>query len=194
MNSTREQLLEHNYIAMRLHGFQGLRTDKVLADLRVTKGAFYHYFPDKLSLGYAIIDEIIKPNYLNLWKKVEENVDQPIDSIIKLIEFIQTNILKSEEDAKLGCPLNNLIQEMSPLDDGFKNRLQFIVAEQRRMLTNTFKNAQKRNLIRSTSEPEELSIFFLSSVEGAFSIAKALQSKRAFDYSMTQLKLWLKSL
>jgi AcrR family transcriptional regulator len=194
MNSTREQLLEQNYIAMRLHGFQGLRTDKVLADLHVTKGAFYHYFPDKLSLGYAIIDEIIKPNYLNLWKKVEENVDQPIESIIKLIEFIQTNILKSEEDAKLGCPLNNLIQEMSPLDEGFKNRLQFIVAEQRRMIANTFRNAQKRNLIHSTSEPEELSVFFLSSVEGAFSIAKGLQSKRAFDYSMNQLKLWLKSL
>lgn len=194
MNSTREHLLAQNYIAMHLNGFQGLRTDKVLADLKVTKGAFYHYFPDKLSLGYAIIDEIIKPNYLNTWKKVEENVDQPIDSMIKLLEFIQNNILKSEDDAKLGCPLNNLIQEMSPLDEGFRNRLQFIVAEQRRMLANTFKNAQKRNLIQSTAEPEELAIFFLSSVEGSFSIAKALQSKRAFDFSINQLILWLKSL
>jgi len=194
MKATRELLLEHNYKAIHLNGFQGLRTDKVLSDLEITKGAFYHYFPDKLSLGYAIVDEILKPNYLNLWKKAEENLDDPISSIVQILDYIQANILKSEEDARLGCPLNNLIQEMAPLDEGFRNRLQFIVAEQRRMLGNAFRNAQKKKLIQNNSEPEELALFVLSSVEGAFSLAKGLQSKRAFDMCINQLRSWIKSL
>jgi len=194
MKSTRDLLLAQNYKALHLSGFQGLRTDKVLSDLQITKGAFYHYFPDKLSLGYAIVDEILKPKYLNLWKKTEENQDNPIASISNLLEYHQIQLLKSDEDAKLGCPLNNLVQEMAPLDEGFRNRIQFILAEQRRMLANAFRNAQKKRLIRNESDPDELALFVLSSVEGAFSMAKALQSKKAFDQCINQLKNWLTTL
>lgn len=194
MKSTRDLLLTQNYKALHLSGFQGLRTDKVLADLQITKGAFYHYFPDKLSLGYAIVDEILKPNYLNLWKKAEENQDNPIGSITSLLEYHQKHILKNDQDAKLGCPLNNLVQEMAPLDEGFRNRLQFILAEQKRMLANTFRNAQKKKLILNDSDPDELALFVLSSIEGSFSMAKALQSKKAFDQCTNQLKNWLAGL
>ena len=194
MKSTRDLLLAHNYKALHLSGFQGLRTDKVLSELQITKGAFYHYFPDKLSLGYAIIDEILNPVYLNLWKKTEENPENPIASITNLLAHLQTQILKSDEDAKLGCPLNNLIQEMAPLDEGFRNRLQFIVAEQRRMLANAFRNAQKKRLINNESDPDDLAIFVLSAVEGSFTMAKALQSKKAFDQCINQLNNWLTTL
>ncbi len=194
MKATRDLLLTQNYKALHLSGFQGLRTDKVLSDLQITKGAFYHYFPDKLSLGYAIVDEILRPNYLNLWKKAEENQENPIGSIITLLDYHQKHILKSDEDAKLGCPLNNLVQEMAPLDEGFRNRLQFILAEQRRMIANAFRNAQKKRLIRNESDPDELALFVLSSIEGSFSMAKALQSKKAFDQCINQLKNWLTTL
>lgn len=194
MKSTRDLLLAHNYKALHLSGFQGLRTDKVLSELQITKGAFYHYFPDKLSLGYAIVDEILKPMYLRLWKKAEENPENPIASITNLLEHHQTHILKSDEDAMLGCPLNNLVQEMAPLDEGFRNRLQFIVAEQRRMLANALRNAQKKNLIHNESDPDDLALFILSAVEGSFTMAKALQSKKAFDQCMNQLKNWLTTL
>lgn len=57
MNDTRTQILERIYQAVRLHGFQGMRADKVVIDLGITKGALYHYFASKLELGYAIVDE-----------------------------------------------------------------------------------------------------------------------------------------
>ena len=63
--NTREQILNKNYESMCVHGFQGLRTDKVIDTLGITKGAFYHYFSSKKELGYAIVDEIIAPHYIS---------------------------------------------------------------------------------------------------------------------------------
>ena len=72
MNDTRAQILERNFQAVRLHGFQGMRADKVITDLGITKGALYHYFPNKFELGYAIVDELIAPVYVNSWRPFEE--------------------------------------------------------------------------------------------------------------------------
>jgi AcrR family transcriptional regulator len=71
MEDTRARILQENYKAVHRFGFQGTRTDKVVAELGITKGAFYHYFPTKNDLGYAIVDEIILPNYTSIWKAFE---------------------------------------------------------------------------------------------------------------------------
>ena len=56
---------------MHLNGFQGLRADKVITEIGITKGARYHYFPTKQSIGLCIIDEVIKPMYLTFYNELD---------------------------------------------------------------------------------------------------------------------------
>ena len=49
-SDTRQRILEKNFEAMHEHGYQGMRADKVVKELGITKGAFYHYFEGKQEL------------------------------------------------------------------------------------------------------------------------------------------------
>lgn len=191
MKPTREVLLKAHLKAMHLHGFQGMRTDKVIQSLEITKGAFYHYFPDKLSLGYAIVDELLKPQYLNIWKKVEQHPQGVIDGLLEVLAYFSQSVCTNDERASLGCPLNNLIQEMAPLDEGFHNRLQFIVAEERRMLRQALQKGIQSGRLSTHLEADDVALFILASVQGAFAIAKALKSKGAFDQAIGVLVNWV---
>lgn len=64
---TREKILTAMFSDGHLNGFQGLRADKVITEIGVTKGALYHYFPTNQSIGLSIIDEMIEPMYLTFY-------------------------------------------------------------------------------------------------------------------------------
>jgi AcrR family transcriptional regulator len=118
LKNTREEILRAVYADMQINGFQGTRPDKVIRELGITKGALYHYFPGKLALGYAIVDEIIAPTYLGYWRELENYPGNPVDFLLEMVQSISNAC--SQKRMLVGSPLSNLIQEMSPLDEGFR--------------------------------------------------------------------------
>jgi TetR/AcrR family transcriptional regulator, transcriptional repressor for nem operon len=192
MMDTRTQILQKNFEAMRLNGFQGVRADKVVESLSITKGALYHYFATKQELGYAIVDEIIAPHYTGFWKPLENYGGNPIDYI--KTKFHELAAICTENEAKLGCPLNNLMQEMSPLDDGFRERLQSIITQMQQSVAIGLKNGQKKKFVRKDIDPTKTALFLISSLEGAYGVAKTLQNRAAFETVMSGLTDYLETL
>jgi TetR/AcrR family transcriptional regulator, transcriptional repressor for nem operon len=192
MMDTRTQILQKNFEAMRLNGFQGVRADKVVESLSITKGALYHYFATKQELGYAIVDEIIAPRFTAFWKPLENYGGNPIDYI--KTKFHELSAICTENEAKLGCPLNNLMQEMSPLDDGFRERLQSIITQMQQSVAIGLKNGQKKKFVRKDIDPTKTALFLISSLEGAYGIAKTLQNRTAFETVMSGLVDYLETL
>ena len=192
MNDTRAQILERNFQAVRLHGFQGMRADKVITDLGITKGALYHYFPNKFELGYAIVDELVAPAYISSWRPFEEATEKHLDALVACLEFHKQRA--TEEDIRLGCPLNNLVQEMTPLDEGFRTRLQAVVHGMHASLERGFRNAQAAGTVTTVVDPSQTAWFVLSCLEGSYGMAKAAQSLRVFNTSIDQLITYLRTL
>lgn len=192
MNTTRREILERNYESIQRQGFQGTRTDKVIEDLGITKGAFYHYFKTKQDLGYAVIDELIAPRYIEMWRQLDRNEDQPIDGIIQILEQFKESY--DEEKIKLGCPVNNLVQEMAPLDEGFQQRLQHIFSEMHAALTRALMRAGNNLQLSTLLIEQDTAYFILASLEGCFSLGKAHQSKTVFNKSINQLIRYVRSL
>jgi AcrR family transcriptional regulator len=95
--------------------------DVILATAGVTKGALYCQLDDKEALGYAVVDDIAASLTREKWVRPLENAKNPIDTLIRIVE--STSLKR--EDLERGCPLNNLSQEMSPLNAGFRNRTAF---------------------------------------------------------------------
>ena len=56
---TRGELLNAAFMEIFTNGFQGVSVDKIIAKTGLTKGAFFHQFPSKLDLGYALVDEVL---------------------------------------------------------------------------------------------------------------------------------------
>lgn len=194
---TRTAILEKNYEAILEKGFQGVRTDKVVADLGITKGAFYHYFPNKNTLGYAVVDEIIYPNFVGVWEdsynKLIKNIDtQAIDVICQTIEKIAS--FSTAENISVGCPLNNLIQEMSTIDENFRQKLAAIIDKQYFFIQAILEKGKESQQIKPEVNSNEWSYFIIAGLEGSYTIGKVKNNLEAFQASIKSLLMALKSL
>lgn len=189
---TRELILQSMFTDIRKNGFQGLRADKVIADLSLTKGALYHYFPNKQTIGTAVIDEIIRPSYLQFYQELDQWEGDPIDKLKEHLHLLAEKA--TDEEVSLGCPLNNLVQEMSPLDEDFRLRMKRIVDSIHRSTAAALKRGQEAGFIRAGIDPESVAQFFFAQIEGAYSIAKVRKDAAAFHNNMALLGQFLDTL
>jgi TetR/AcrR family transcriptional regulator, transcriptional repressor for nem operon len=189
---TRERILHRMFTDIHKNGFQGLRADKVVAEMDITKGALYHYFPSKQAIGIAVVDEIIRPSYLTFYRELDQSTDDPITSIQAHIAMLSQRC--DNENIALGCPLNNLIQEMSPIDEDFRRHLKYVVDAMQQSVAAALRRGQARGLVREDIEADAVAHFYLSSLEGAYGIAKVQKSVSVFQTSLQMLIYFFNSL
>jgi AcrR family transcriptional regulator len=176
---TRSLILKKAYEQMRLHGYQGLRTEMVIEELNITKGALYHYFPGKKELALSVVDEIIAEKYMDTWRGIKGYEDNAIDFIVLTLEWMLKR--STEKEIRLGDPLNNLIQEMSALDDDFRNRLEKILEEITGMIQQALKKGKKGGNVKETVSARQASLYIVATIMGAYSVAKLYQSHKTFE-------------
>ena len=192
LKNTRKAILEEVYEDIKIHGFHGCRPDKVIKDLDITKGALYHYFPNKLSLGYAVVDEILKPKYLQFWQPLKDFEGNAIDFLLTRIKNIQRFF--NENEVLIGSPLSNLIQEMSPVDDGFRSRLESIVKVIQDIIIEAIHRSQQKGLINKEINARSFTYFYISSIEGSYNLAKVSNDKTIFIDSLNCLVHYLENM
>jgi AcrR family transcriptional regulator len=174
-DETRRRLLIAAFEEFHLRGFQAASLDAILAKAGVTKGALYHHFPDKATLGYAVLEEVVREPLLEAYLgPLERSTGDPLAALQDVLrrradDFIAGGI-------ELGCPLNNLAQEMSPLDEGFRAR----VAATLDVWTDAFAAALERAQALGTMRPDvdarAVAAFVVAAVEGSFGMAKNAMS------------------
>ncbi len=189
---TRQRILTHMFSDIHKNGYQGLRADKVIAEMDITKGALYHYFPNKQAIGSAVIAEIIRPNYLHFYRELDNWEGHPIDKLQEHLHFLLSRA--TDEEAILGCPLNNLVQEMSPLDEDFRLQMRSIVDTIIRSTAVALRRGQAAGQVRPDVAVEDVAHFIWASTEGAYAIGKVRKEAKPFQSSMKVLLTYLDSL
>ncbi len=164
---TRGQILQAAYREIHVNGFQAASLNTILAHTGVTKGALYHHFPNKIELGYAVIDEVIAKRIQASFIAPLEQADDPIAVLIDLIK--QSGHAFTLRDIQLGCPLGNLAQEMAPIDEGFRLRLNRIYESWHEAIIASVTRAQQAGLIVQQVEPRQLSLMVVATLEGCLS-------------------------
>jgi AcrR family transcriptional regulator len=187
---TRERLLQAAFQAVYRSGFRGTDLETILAVAGVTKGALYHHFQSKEALGYALVDEVIARIMEDKWLRPLRNAKNPIDA---LVGVVQSTSLKAEH-VECGCPLNNLAQEMSPLDEGFRKRLAKLFGQWHDAIAAALRGGQKRGVVRSDVDPDETAVFLIAANEGCWSLAKNSQDVRVLQSGMRSMIRYLESL
>ncbi|MDX2133509.1 MAG: TetR family transcriptional regulator C-terminal domain-containing protein [Saprospiraceae bacterium] len=192
-SDTRQRILKHLFLDIRRNGFQGLRADKVLAELAVTKGAMYHYFPNKQAIGMAVIDELIRPSYLDFYAQLSADTDlNPLDALQGHLRYLSEKA--TDEEVALGCPLNNLVQEMSPLDEGFRLRMKAIADAMVQYMAAAIRRGQVQGAVRPDIHPETVAQFLWAGIEGAYSLAKVRKDAQTFRTNASVLIQYLDGL
>ena len=187
---TRDVLLQSAFREIYRSGFQSAALDTILATAGVTKGALYHHFKSKEALGYAVVEEIIAPDLRAKWLRPLQKGKNPIDTLIGIVQSESVR----PEDVCGGCPLNNLAQEMSPLDEGFRKRLAMVFHVWRAGISAALRQGQADGTVRRDVEPAETAGFLIATLEGYVSLAKNAQDAKVMKAGKRNLIGWLQSL
>ncbi|MGD2074333.1 MAG: TetR family transcriptional regulator C-terminal domain-containing protein, partial [Gammaproteobacteria bacterium] len=180
-------------LEMYRNGFQGMRLDEVTAASGLTKGAVYHHFPNKQALGYAVVEEVIAPMLESIWVKPLEQAADPLQGLLDVIERMPEQ-KPSAMIIQYGCPLNNLAQEMSPLDEGFRRRLDQVFNLWRRAMRDALLQAQERGVLRGEVDCDDTATFVMAAMEGCIGIAKHAQDVGRLGACTRGLVSYLRSL
>ena len=171
---TRHHLLEAAFDEIHRTGFQAASLHRILRRTGLTKGALYHHFPNKLALGYAVVDELLGPYLEQNWLAPLRSATDPVE---KMKELLVENAGRMEDrDIALGCPLNNLAQEMAPVDAGFQKRILGLFDAWRDGIATALAAGQTTGLVRDDINPRQAASVILATMEGCIGLAKAAQS------------------
>ena len=187
---TRERLLQAASREVYRSGFQSAGLDTILAAAGVTKGALYHHFDSKEALGYAVVEEVIATKTRTKWLRPLLHGKDPIETLIGIVQGESVR----PEDVRGGCPLNNLAQEMSPLDEGFRKRLERVFHAWQEGVAAALLEGQARGTVRRDAHPVEAAGFLIALVEGYTSLAKNAQDAKVMKAGVRNIVGWLQSL
>ena len=190
---TRDKLLQAAFDEIYRRGFQAASLETILDQAGVTKGALYHHFPDKAALGHAVVDDVVTDLLLERWLGVLAR--QPGDPLTALQGMLKERVAQlSPDEVELGCPLNNLAQEMSPLDERFRRRVAATFDTWGRGFAEALERGQAEGTVRKDVDPKKTAHFLVAAIEGSFSIAKAAQSPALLRSNLEVLSTLLESL
>lgn len=192
LEKSRQEILRAAFSEIYTRGFQGVSIDEIVKQTSLTKGAFYHQFPTKLDLGYALVEEVITPMIIDRWVRPLDEYENPLEGILKQMKVLIGD--RATEQLKFGCPLNNLVQEMAPLDGGFRELLQKALNLWIDETDRHLRRARKNGFLRAEVKTRQVAHFIVMSHEGFYGLLKGLQDERAFSALYESLKIFFSTL
>lgn len=187
---TRERLLQAAFHEVYRSGFQSAGLDTILAATGVTKGALYYHFDGKEALGHAIVEEVIAVQTRDKWLLPLRSGGDPVETLINIVRGTSLR----PEAVRGGCPLNNLAQEMSPLDEKFRKRLARVFQVWQEGIATALRRGQAQGTVRRDLDPDETSSFLIAMYEGYISLAKNAQDVNVLKVGVRNIVGWLMSL
>jgi TetR/AcrR family transcriptional repressor of nem operon len=169
---TRQKILDAGFAEFYRHGFQGGSINRIVESAGVTKGALFHHFAGKRELGYAVVDEVIEPLLMRRWLGGLAGAADPI-SVMQ--QSFRTFVGQDVGNGHFvdGCPLNNLAQEMSPLDEGFRGRIDALYDRWRATFAAALRDGMETGAVRPDATPEGAAALLVASQMGIWGSGKS---------------------
>jgi len=172
--ATRQKILMAAFHEFYKNGFQGGSLNHIVETAATTKGALFHHFAGKQELGYAVMDEVIGPILQERWIRPVTHSADPIADLKRAFrQFVKEDIASGHYVQ--GCPLNNMAQEMSPLDQGFRQRIDKLYDTWRSSYAAAFAAGIKARKVRKDISPRNVAALVVASQMGIWGTAKSSQ-------------------
>lgn len=182
-DQTRQVLLESAFEEMHAHGYAGASLDRILKKTGVTKGALYYHFKSKADLGRAVLDEIVQGMVLERWLGPLRAAENPVDGLLEACSCTCEGL--SPDQLALGCPLNNLTQELAGENEDFRGVIDDILGTWREGIAEAFAKGQAAGQVRADVVPKRTAAFIVAAIEG---IAGTMKSGRDVEVTRDVVK------
>ena len=189
---TRDAILQAAFDEIHLNGFRAASLDDILEKAGVTKGALYHHFGSKNGLGLAVLHEIVHDRVLAPWLQGIQSSGNTLDGIISGIRELARHV--TPEQVERGCPLNNLAQELSTVDEEFRHEIVAVFDEWQNGVAALIREGQAKNEIRADADPEAVATFIVASFQGSVGLTKTSRDLSVYETCAQCLAGYLETL
>lgn len=172
-SDARERLLMSASKLISDKGYNAVGVSEVCNDAGVKKGSFYHFFPSKQQLALAVMDLY--------WGHLECQLDHCLvkpggSPVARLRAYFSANREQACENTtpcgkQRGCPLGNLVLELSTQDEVLRARLDDIFARWAGYFETVIAEAVELGELRDCC-PKRTASDLISFMEGAILMAK----------------------
>lgn len=181
--TTREHIIE---VADRLfyqRGFEHTSFADIAADVKISRGNFYHHFKSKDEILDSVIEFRLKKTQemLDQWEKTGKDPAERIRNFINILIMNQAKI-------KLyGCPVGTLCTELSKLNHEAKVDANKIMNLFRAWLSKQFVALGRKK------DADELAMHLLARSQGVATLANAFHDEKFVKKEVRQMEEWLSS-
>jgi len=164
--NTRDNLINSAFDEIFENGYQGASLTVILKNAKVHKGSMYHFFANKKALALASIKEKIYEKFAQRYNTVLELELNYLEAFISNIKDV------TQRDFNKGCPIANIVQEMSNIDSDFKVLMEEIYFTFRKNIKDILDKAIEKKEMKPC-DTTKLALYIASTLEGAILSAKA---------------------
>jgi len=189
---TRMAILQRAYETTYRNGYQTTSIDDILAATKVTKGAFYYHFKNKDEMGIAMVKEVLRPRLLGHVARVFCLETDLAEALYLMVATLLSD--NGFAEMECGCPLSNLIQEMTPHNAAFTEVLSELAGEWQSAVIAHIEAGKNEGRIAPAVQPRSVALFVVSSYWGIRNFGRMEAGGDAYRCYLTELKNYLNGL
>ena len=130
----------------------------------------------KSALGHAVLEEVVREPLLAAYMApIEADRADPLGALQRVLRRRADDF--EAGGIELGCPLNNLAQEMSPLDENFRRRIDALYLGWRNGFAAALADGIAEGTVHSSVDPRAAASFIVAAQMGIWGTGKVSQDE-----------------
>lgn len=172
-NATRERLLEVGLELLLQRGYNDLGIQALLDASGAPRGSFYHHFRSKEEFALQVIDRYMAEVHGGLDMALGDASLPPLDRVRQFFEISRD---KYGRDGYLGCMLGGLGQELSGINDVFRQKIEWCFTEIVARIADCLELAREQGDLPPDTDTLHMANLLLNCWEGAALRSRLLHS------------------
>jgi TetR/AcrR family transcriptional repressor of nem operon len=185
-NDTRQKLIDITYDEIYEKGYQAASLSEILSKAQVHKGSMYYFFENKKEMAMSALKEKLSERFTKRYATILAYESKILDELFKVLNDI------SLRDFKKGCPLANIVQEMSNLDEDFDAMSKGFYEDLKKCFKDILDKAILLKELKSC-DTQKLALYITVVVEGAILATKATGNEKDYLDSIECLQKYIRS-
>jgi AcrR family transcriptional regulator len=191
---TKKLIIETSFDMFYSNGYNNTSIPDIMKKTNLTKGAFYHHFKNKLEIGKKVIEDILSLRIYNGFiKPLKENKSKSVSDLLVYV-FTKRIVNFTEKEKALGCPANNMINEIGCSVSDFREPLRKLMDGWKDALIDVLEIGKKNNEIKKEVDSNAAATYLICSFEGARGIRKIYNDDALFNNYLLAVKEYIKSI
>lgn len=161
---TKQELLETGLALLLEHGYNDLGIQTLLREAGIPRGSFYHHFESKEDFALQVVDLYMDRVHQALRACVEDQSRAPLD---RVRGFFEMTMGQYRKDGYLGCMLGGLGQELSGVNDAFREKIDGCLTEIGAILSGCLEEACRAGDLPAHTDCGHMAALLIDCWEGA---------------------------